>query len=484
MLIVASALLFHRLGDGSLEGDEAIHGEVARNAARGPWLPLRSGANLYLGKPPLKILAEAAVFRGFGESAFNARVIDAAAGVATLLAAFLFALRLGGPAAATLAALLPLTARSWVFLHNVRSGTQDAAFGLLLLLALFAWFVYVESGRRRRWLVASALLAGLAMLVKGPPGLLLLPTLLAYEAALWRLGDPATPPRPAAPWSHLALSLVLPLVYAAYLVSWVGGQGLLERLRQDVLVRTTSGLDPGHLHGPLYYFGRLGFDWAWWLLLLVPVLLLLAGRLPPAVDAPRAPAARRAAILLALWAAVVLVCLSLSASKLPWYAFPAYPALALLAAAGATALLRRVPRRLAAIAAVLLAVALAAGLRATWTRTSVERPLSVPHRLALAIRDTGHYRFVVKQEVVLHGSALFYLGGLGPTMRRVPPEVWGDPATCGFVLRHAPLGDHDGDEIDPRELRLPSSWAGGGTPLWLIDVDRCLPPYVVTATPG
>jgi 4-amino-4-deoxy-L-arabinose transferase-like glycosyltransferase len=479
VVAVAGVLLFHRLGAGSLGGDEAIHAQVARNAATsGRWLPLRLYGGLYLSKPPLKLLAEAAVFRLWGVSTFTGRVLDAAAGVATLLAIFVLGRRFLPIWAAILAALLPLTAREWVFNHNVRDGTQDAALGLLLTLSLLLYFGYVEDGRRRRArLAASTLMAGLAMLVKGPVGLLLLPVLLGYELSLRWLRHEETPARPADALRHTALAVVPPLAYFAYLAV-VAGRGLLEHLHHEVLLRATEGVDPGHLQGPFFYARLLGGDFGWWLLLLLPVLVVALGRSRRVLrdgGEGAARARRRAFVFAAWWAGVLLVAFSLPVSKLPWYVFPAYPALALLIAGGAAEVARRLPRPLSWAGAGALALALAAGLAVTWEITERPVPLAPAHRLAQAIEATGG-RLLVKRGTRFQGEAHFYLHSLGETVWSIPPSFWRADGTCRFILREKPWPEPVLGR-GPRSLRVAETWTRGR--LWLIDLDRCLPPGVL-----
>jgi 4-amino-4-deoxy-L-arabinose transferase-like glycosyltransferase len=475
VLAVAAALLFHDLGAGSLQGDEAIHAQVSRNAATAPApLPLRLGGDLYLSKPPLKILAQAAVFRLAGVSTFTARALDAAAGVALVLAVFVLALPLGRTGAAALAALLPLTAHGWVFDHNVRRGTQDAALGALLTLALLLYFRHVEAGRRRpALLVASALVAGMALLVKGPVGLFVPPLLLAYELGLRRLGHPEAPSRPLDALRHTALALVLPLGYLVYLTE-VAGRALLRNLRKDLVERAAQGIDPTHVHGPLYYAGTVAGDLGWWLLLLAPALLVAVGRPRRlAGDAPGdagARARRRLLLFAALWAGIVLGAFSLPASKLPWYVFPAYPALAVLVAGGAVAAAPRLPRPVRWAGAAALALALAAGLAATWRATGIRPPLAPEHRLARAIEATGGFRMVIKRGTPLHAEARFYLQPLGETTWRIPRDFW-RAGPCRFVLRRTPWAEEPGGG-GPASVALPERRPG--RQLWLIDVDHCL----------
>jgi 4-amino-4-deoxy-L-arabinose transferase-like glycosyltransferase len=313
------------------------------------------------------------------------------------------------------------------------------------------------------------------MLVKGPVALLILPALVAFELGLRWLGRPEAPGRPADALRLTLVAVVAPLAYLAYL-HHLAARPLLRQLRADLLVRATRGIDPGHLHGPAYHLVNVGADFGWWLLLALPALVAVVGRPRRLVDdgdETGARARRRTLLLAACWAATVLVLFSLPASKLPWYVFPAYPAVALLIAGGAAVLAPRLPRLVRAFAATALAAALLMGLVASWSRAGQAAPPVPEQRLARAIEATGAYRLVVKRGARFDPEAAFYLQPLGTTVWRIPRRFWREDGACRFVLRGSPWSAAAGG-TGPRSLPVP-----GGPPgrsLWLIDVDRCLDP--------
>lgn len=484
---VAASLFFPHLGAEPLFGDEAIHALVARESAqRDDWLPLTYDGSLYLAKPPLKILAVAWLFDRFGASELNARVLDAALGVATVVLVFLIGTRLWSAAEGALAALLLATAESYVFDHGVRSGVQDSALVFLLTAGIGLYFVAREPGEPpRRWpLAASGLALGLAALVKGAAAALALPVLAAWELARGRDARGVRGGRGAL--AGLAgITLLALACYGVWLVaadSWSDGK-ILSFLYRDVWVRVSESIDPTHVHGPAFYPLQLASDFGWWLLALVPALVALVRRPEEAGPADR-KTGRDGLLLALLWAGVMLALLSLSRSKLPWYLYPAYPGVALVLARGTGEAVRwaarvRVPAR--ALAVVLAALA-AFGVwqRVERVRERLDDEPRVVHaeRYARVIAELPRAEVVIARRAPLRAWDLYYLAPLARRTNRLP-EVVREPAPglCRFLVRR----DREppaGVVARPPVPALPLAPGESDRSLWLLDLDVCLPVWL------
>lgn len=485
---IASALFFHRLGESSLHGDEALHAQVARESAeRDGWLPPTYSGRPYVNKPPLKILAVAWIFGRFGVSELHARVLDAAFGVATAVVVFLFGRRLWGAAAGALAALLLITAEHYVFAHGVRAGVQDSALVLATTLTLALYFLYRErrrGGGRRGWplLLSAGIAAGCGGLVKGPVIGLALAVVAAWELAPLLRGRR---PRLAGLGVLTVLAAAPYLAWLAAANEWTGGR-LGRLLYQELVVRNTAGLDPGHLHGPLFYPSVLGDDFGLWLLALLPALVALtrwrAPQAPALATAPdEAARDRRAVSFVGLWAALLLAIPSLSPSKLSWYIYPAYPALALLCARGTAEAVRRAGRSRLLAAALVALVAFGLWQRVDSVRERAGRePWVIPaHRYARAIADLPAFLLIVEPHPGYRPWDLFYLRPLGTRRRRLPPAIMRPiPNVCRFLVRGS-------REVPPGVVieRQPEFAArplgDGGEPRgFLLDLDACIPVWI------
>jgi 4-amino-4-deoxy-L-arabinose transferase-like glycosyltransferase len=485
----AAALFFPRLGEAPLSGDEAIHALVARESAepgRESFLPPLYKGRPYVAKPPLKILAVAWIFDRFGPSELHARVLDPVFGVATVVLVFLFGSRLWGPWTGALAALLLATAQSYLFDHGVRSGVQDSAFVFLLTAALGLYFLHREWGRPVLLLVAAGGALGLAALVKGAAAALALPVLAGWELARARRpGGLRDGVKAFSVVAALALGSYLVWVAAAY--SWSEGRSL-SKLYRDTVTRVTESIDPSHVHGPGFYPRQLAADFGSWLLAAVPAVLVMvpgAGRQAgrrglgdPAAESDRLD--REGLAFAGLWALVLLAVLSLSVSKLPWYLYPAYPAISLVLARGTAEAVRRAGR-----APVLAVVLVALVLLGLWRRVEAvrsrleEEPRVVKAKLyAEAIAELPHARLIIDRRVKFRAWQMYYLAPLGERPWAVPADVrTPSPGVCRFLLwrvRWAP------GHVEARHpvRALPLDRIGEGSQPWLLDLDRCLPSWL------
>jgi hypothetical protein len=238
-------------------------------------------------------------------------------GLALLALAYWAARRLAGPWAGAGAALLLLGNHQLLFEHGLRSANLDA--GLVALM-----FGAIAFGARahesRRALVLSALCTAAVPMVKLPLAVFVVPTLLVY---LWRV-------EPSAAWRWLrwtvGCALVVTLPWHLWSL-WAHGHEFWDvYIGYEILGRTGEAV--------------LDEEATWWTHLLAtwksfgvfaPLVALSA--LAALLGWPAAAPDRASRRLLAGYALFVLVFFCFIKSKWPWYSLPAYPALAVLAAA-------------------------------------------------------------------------------------------------------------------------------------------------------
>jgi 4-amino-4-deoxy-L-arabinose transferase-like glycosyltransferase len=330
----------------------------------------------FLEKPPLAWWLEVAAYRALGVSDTVARLPSALCSALTLLATFLLARRLGGPAAGWLAAgALATTAE---YSEDMSRAIVDPPLVLLVTLVYAGFALLVEApaqppaaGRRQRTAGRALIAAGapLAFMAKavvglalalGPPVLYLLTAELLFwhrrRAAGGATGDPgggrAAPSDatggPGGGWpGRETLRLLLPLallvvpLLAAVAVPWslavahdAGWPALRECLVGNTVGRlfaTAAGQRYGHRQ-PLWYYLSAGvpalLPWS----LALPAMLLRGRRDRRETEAaPPAPAPARPWNALHLLPACFLfgtVILSVAASKRTVYLVPLLPALA------------------------------------------------------------------------------------------------------------------------------------------------------------
>lgn len=282
--------------------------------------------------------------------------------------------RLIGARPAWLAALLwaaePFVVAHSQLLHVDALLTSFVMLGLLAALVAFRFDDQVAPGRpfAPRWgmLVASAVCGGLALLTKSPA--VLLPPMVGMIglAGLWRHAAGRrlwrTWALPLLAWAALAAAVWLALWPAAWLSPLGAAWSVLHQAEADGgaphawgnFFRGQAVADPG----PLFYPVVLAFRLAPWTLLgaLVGVPLLWW----------RGTRGRAALAMLALFALLFVLMMSVPPKKFDRYVLPVVPALDIIAAAGLAALAGMLRRRPAARAgpAALGWLALVAGLAA------------------------------------------------------------------------------------------------------------------------
>jgi 4-amino-4-deoxy-L-arabinose transferase-like glycosyltransferase len=395
LLALLCALLFMgRLGATSLwDTDEADYARAAVEMRESGDLVVPTiNGRLLADKPPLHYWIMIAAYRLFGEGEFAARIGAVVFGAATVLMTGAVGCAWYGAAGGLVAGLSLAT--SLLFSFCARSATTDVFLVFFTAAAALAAFAARE---RPRFALLAWGAAGLAVLAKGPVGLLLpagaviITALLRGEAGA-RRGSWLR--NLLSPWAVLLfLLLVLPwyLLAAARTGGALIGGFLLTHNLERFLTPLQSHRGPLLYYLPIVLLGFFPFA------AILPqaaaaALVGAAPQAPQAGEGPaasgagagteggprnslllwvrRLPAAARAGdprgLFLLVWASLVVLFFSLAGTKLPTYVLPAFPALALMTGALGTALAAGArPRGMTAswTANLLLALAFAAGVR-------------------------------------------------------------------------------------------------------------------------
>ena len=325
-IALALVLLLPGLGAAPFDDPgEGQHAEIAREIrASGDWLTLRLNGVRYLDKPPLLYWLAAGAFALFGDGEWAARLVPLGGAVLAAAATALLGARLLGPWAGLGAAGALLSSALFVvFGRYVRPETlfvaaiQWGLTGLLLGLAAPA-----KSGRRRLWLLVGCAGLALASLAKDPLGLI--GPLGAIALAL-SLGGRLRSAR--LPWEGVAVLMILG--FGWYLVAAMLTPGFLwytvvdNHVLNALRLRQFPDEDVPLSSAEFLAVSGLGaFPW-----------VIPAGLQVIALCRRRAwrDPAETAWVALALWTTGLIALFALSPFKLPHYALPAYPAIALLA---------------------------------------------------------------------------------------------------------------------------------------------------------
>ncbi|MCA9179063.1 MAG: glycosyltransferase family 39 protein [Planctomycetales bacterium] len=384
-LLLAAIVMFSGLGGPRLwDRDEPRNaGCAAEMLERGDWgTPVFNG-QLRSHKPVLLYWAMMPGYLLGGVNEFTARLPSALSAVGACWLTWLIGLRLFGPAVARLAPITLCT--SMMFVVAGRAATPDS---LLILLTTAATAVFVcwafpslptnlegeatehtagtTRAEARRWddkpwseralplrvAVPMYALMGVAMLAKGPVGMILPTAVIGMFLLLTRLprrADSTLSARPASWWSRaLTASVVRSFSPGHFLRTclWMRpltaiGCGLAVALPWYVWVGVrTDGAwlegfflehNLGRAMRPMESHG--GGVWFYPLALLVGFFPWSIFAAPSFLDALRSQGrARVAVVFCACWIGVYVGLFTIARTKLPSYVTPCYPALALLTA--------------------------------------------------------------------------------------------------------------------------------------------------------
>lgn len=272
-------------------------------------------------KPPLFIWCQVLFIKLLGYTAWALRLPTALSAMGTVVVLYRFAAHtLRRPLAGFFGGLVLVTTAGYVCLHGARTGDYDAMLAWWITVSWLAFFHYLENGRTRHLYWLGAALAA-AVLTKGVAGLLGVPALGLYAALRGKLGWLLRQPR-----LYAVAAASLAVVGGYYAAREAADPGYLAIVRANELGGRFTQVLEGHRGPWTFYFDKLYKEtfenWIWWLLPAV-LIWLQPSRL-----------VRRAGGLLLLVVLGWLGVLSTAATKLDWYAVPAYPALALLLGLG------------------------------------------------------------------------------------------------------------------------------------------------------
>lgn len=271
-------------------------------------------SHIWLHKPPLPLLFNAAVAAPWANRLFGIRFGAFLAAQLIVLLTFGIGLRFFGPATALVAtALIAFNRYTFGLVQGTEfSGIPDLTLVCALLGALYALLAIVDHGRRRHF-VAFGVLSGVAFLCKD--GLALVPFAVLGIVVLlrgWRqhLVDFAL---------AVTAALVIIVPASAYLALTFPAEAILEqRERVDHLLRDVDG------------WGRPA-DFYWTVYLPKITSPLISGAAYVAIAcAVTIYRGDRKRLVLGLWALSYLVVLSAGVSKIHNFIYPTVPALYLL----------------------------------------------------------------------------------------------------------------------------------------------------------
>lgn len=310
LAVVSCLILFVGLGDVPLlDPDEPVYAQTPKEMlAAQDLLSPRIYGEYWYDKPPMYYWLVAGSFSLFGVNEFAARFPSAVMGLGCVFYLFFAVRRLLNETAAFWSAMVMVT--SLGFFYIAKAAVTDMTLNLFLMVAFISLF------EKRYWLTALA--AGLAVVTKGPVGLLFpgaVLTLYSLASGEWK-----------SRWNGKLLSsfllfFLVALPWYGYMVHYHGNAFVDTFLGFHNVTRFTN---PEHPETNRWYF-------------YFPVLLV--GLFPWAALLPRGiydAVVKRSGreqeflVYVCLWFALIFVFFTVSSTKLVSYILPLYPAAAIL----------------------------------------------------------------------------------------------------------------------------------------------------------
>jgi 4-amino-4-deoxy-L-arabinose transferase-like glycosyltransferase len=359
VLALAATVMLTGLGGSRLwDDDEPRNAGCAREMlARGDWIVPWFNNELRAHKPVLTYWCLMVSYLALGESEFSARLPSSLAAIGTTLLTYAIGRRLFSREAALWAALILPTTMLFAMAGRIATPDSLLIFCVTLTMAVFVWAAWPDDARGFGWWRAAAIYAamGLAVLTKGPVGLVL-PTaiigmfllivrwrpgiltrsvsegrissvprlrfgLVPFGRAMAHFSRTAWSMRPLTALAIVALVAGPWYLAVGYQTNW---QFLEEFFIKHNIQRTTGAME-GHRAGIWFYPVMLLVGFFPWSIFAIPLAL------DTAATARQRRSGRVAIVFLLCWIGVWLGAFTLAKTKLPSYATPCFPAVALLA---------------------------------------------------------------------------------------------------------------------------------------------------------
>ncbi len=366
ILVLSGVVFFTNLGTPRLwDRDEPRNaGCAAEMLQRGDWVVPVFNAELRVHKPVLLYWFMMSAYSVFGVNEFGARFWSALLAVGTTLMTYSIGKRLFDRQVGFWSALVLST--TLMFTVAARAATPDS---VLIFFTTLATMIYVRAafpGRVEvrgetgsaptwypgRWSTVALMYAvlGVAVLAKGPVGLVLPTACIGMFLLIMRLpSEPVAGEAAGRWWARIPLRILRPFAPLHFLRTcwfmrpftavavclavalpwyiWVGlrtdGEWLQGFLLEHNVHRAMHAME-GHKGPFFYYLLAMAVGFFPWSVFFAPMLFDATHRIRK--DHPWKPGL----IFVACWAGVYLGLFSLAQTKLPSYITPAYPAVALL----------------------------------------------------------------------------------------------------------------------------------------------------------
>ncbi|MBU0686813.1 MAG: glycosyltransferase family 39 protein [Candidatus Margulisbacteria bacterium] len=304
-----------------LDGDTAYSATIAKNMLQsGDWMTLKyQDSGEIIPKPPLFYWIIAAGFKIFGINEFGLSIFHSLLAALTILLTYLVTRELFNKRIALWSSLILLTSAQ--FFYQARSPLQDVPLTLFITAAFYC-FILFEKRKNYIFYYLIPIFAALAVLTKGPIGLVLIGLVLLIYAIITKKF-----------FSYINFHLILALILFLLVVSpwFIAEYKILGPDFAKVFWKTNVGrffMPTDQIGKDLSAPTKPQYDFYTYIAQLFILFLPWSGFLYPAIFYNF----KREKVLIG-WVLGIIIFFSLSLNyKIGRYILPAYPALAMLVA--------------------------------------------------------------------------------------------------------------------------------------------------------
>jgi 4-amino-4-deoxy-L-arabinose transferase-like glycosyltransferase len=304
------------------DGDSAFYAKIAKNIVQsGDWITMHYGdEGTIVNKPPLMMWMTAASFKLFGFNDFAVSFWHSIFALLIVIFSYKLAKELYDSKTAFISSLILITASQ--FFYQARSPLQDVPLTLFMLLSIYCFVLY-EKRNDLLYFYLSPIFIALAVLTKGPVGLVLPALIILIYVLINKIKLPSI--------RHILLAILL---FSAVALPWfiieykILGQPFLDTFIGSNIGRYLKPIDTIGNESAKYSAIKPQYDFYSYFLQILLLFLPWSGFLYPALYYSYNKKENNLAMI---FAATVFIFFSLSLNyKISRYILPAFPALSIL----------------------------------------------------------------------------------------------------------------------------------------------------------
>lgn len=179
VVVLSAVVIFHRLGEAPLAGDDCYYSEKAKEMARtGDYFTLKYGYHHdFDSKPPFIFWMNSFSGKIFGFNNFSMRLGSALLGFVSIVVTFLFVRRIYDKLTGLFSAIVLTFTQQ--YLYHARSAVTDGPLAAFIAFALFSFFI-AENYNKIIFFYLMGIFTGMAVMTKQVNGFLIYIIIVVY----------------------------------------------------------------------------------------------------------------------------------------------------------------------------------------------------------------------------------------------------------------------------------------------------------------